>query len=64
MVAGTVIGVKEPTPEFSSCFGDAFLTLHPNYYATMLAKKMEKFNATAWLVNTGKKKIIKIKKNK
>jgi len=53
IVAGTVVGVKEPRPEFSSCFGDVFLTLHPNTYATMLAKKMEKFNANAWLVNTG-----------
>ena len=52
-VAGTVVGVKEPKPEFSSCFGDAFLVLHPNYYASMLAKKMEEHNANAWLVNTG-----------
>eukprot|EP01091_Cochliopodium_minus_P013591 TRINITY_DN440_c0_g1_i1.p1 TRINITY_DN440_c0_g1~~TRINITY_DN440_c0_g1_i1.p1 ORF type:complete len:482 (-),score=158.11 TRINITY_DN440_c0_g1_i1:137-1582(-) len=53
VVAGTVMGIKEPRPEFSSCFGDAFLTLHPNVYATMLAKKIEKFSANAWLVNTG-----------
>jgi phosphoenolpyruvate carboxykinase (ATP) len=53
VVAGTVVGVTEPKPEFSSCFGDAFLVLHPNVYATMLAKKMEQHSANAWLVNTG-----------
>ena len=53
IVAGTVVGVKEPTPNFSSCFGDAFLTLHPNVYATMLAQKIEQFNSDVWLVNTG-----------
>jgi phosphoenolpyruvate carboxykinase (ATP) len=52
-VAGTVVGLKEPKPEFSSCFGDVFLTLHPNVYATMLAQKIEEHSATAWLVNTG-----------
>lgn len=28
-VAGTERGVTEPTPNFSACFGAAFLTLHP-----------------------------------
>ncbi len=52
-VAGTEIGVKEPVPAFSACFGAAFLPLHPNIYAEMLAEKMRKHNTTAWLINTG-----------
>ena len=53
IVAGTVMGITEPRPEFSACFGDAFLTLHPNFYAAMLADKIEKCSAQTWLVNTG-----------
>ncbi|KAL6225457.1 hypothetical protein ACLB2K_004307 [Fragaria x ananassa] len=34
-------------------FGAAFLMLHPTKYAAMLAEKMQKHGATAWLVNTG-----------
>lgn len=52
-VAGTERGIKEPSPTFSSCFGAAFLLLHPTKYAEELIKKMEAHNATAYLVNTG-----------
>ena len=52
-VAGTEIGVKEPTSTFSACFGEAFLPLHPTVYAELLAKKMKQNNTNAWLVNTG-----------
>jgi phosphoenolpyruvate carboxykinase (ATP) len=52
-VAGTERGIKEPTPTFSSCFGAAFLLLHPTKYAHELAKKMKEHNSTAYLVNTG-----------
>ncbi len=52
-VAGTERGIKEPTPTFSSCFGAAFLMLHPTKYAEVLAEKMKKHGSTAWLVNTG-----------
>ncbi|SCU85656.1 LAFA_0D16952g1_1 [Lachancea sp. 'fantastica'] len=52
-VAGTEEGVTEPEATFSSCFGQPFLALHPLKYATMLAEKMEKHSADAWLVNTG-----------
>ena len=52
-VAGTVDGVKEPTATFSACFGAAFIMLHPTKYAAMLADKMKRHGATAWLVNTG-----------
>ena len=52
-VAGTERGIKEPTPTFSSCFGAAFLLLHPTVYARELVKKMKLHNSTAYLVNTG-----------
>ncbi|CAB4256052.1 similar to Saccharomyces cerevisiae YKR097W PCK1 Phosphoenolpyruvate carboxykinase [Maudiozyma barnettii] len=52
-MAGTEQGVTEPEPTFSSCFGQPFLALHPIRYATMLAEKMSKHNANAWLINTG-----------
>lgn len=47
------MGIIDPEPTFSACFGAAFLTLHPTVYADMLAAKMKQFNANAWLVNTG-----------
>ncbi|MFP4059720.1 MAG: phosphoenolpyruvate carboxykinase (ATP) [Bacteroidota bacterium] len=52
-VAGTERGITEPVPSFSSCFGAAFLTLHPMVYAHLLAKKMELHGSSAFLVNTG-----------
>mmetsp|Transcript_32473 Transcript_32473/g.37816 ORF Transcript_32473/g.37816 Transcript_32473/m.37816 type:complete len:633 (-) Transcript_32473:231-2129(-) len=52
-IAGTERGITEPTPNFSACFGAAFLTLHPTRYADLLADKMEKHDSHAWLVNTG-----------
>ncbi|MEE0930771.1 MAG: phosphoenolpyruvate carboxykinase (ATP), partial [Acutalibacteraceae bacterium] len=52
-LAGTEIGVKEPVPTFSTCFGEPFLPLDPSVYATMLAEKVEKSGASVYLVNTG-----------
>jgi phosphoenolpyruvate carboxykinase (ATP) len=52
-VAGTEVGVKEPSATFSACFGSAFLAWHPMKYASMLADKMQAHAADAWLVNTG-----------
>jgi phosphoenolpyruvate carboxykinase (ATP) len=52
-VAGTEMGVKEPQATFSACFGAAFLVWHPAKYAELLAEKIRKHNAQAWLVNTG-----------
>lgn len=52
-VAGTERGITEPTPNFSACFGAAFLTLHPTRYADILREKLEKHDSTAFLVNTG-----------
>jgi len=52
-VAGTEMGITEPVPSFSACFGEAFLPLHPYTYAKMLAEKVAKHNANVWLINTG-----------
>lgn len=32
-VAGTELGIDEPVATFSACFGEAFLPLHPTFYA-------------------------------
>jgi len=52
-MAGTEVGVKDPQVTFSACFGEAFLVRHPAVYAELLADKMKKHKANAWLVNTG-----------
>ena len=52
-LAGTERGITEPTPTFSACFGQAFLSLHPTKYAEELVKKMKLSGARAYLVNTG-----------
>ena len=52
-LAGTEIGIKEPVPTFSACFGQAFLELHATKYAEELVRHMEKSGAKAYLVNTG-----------
>lgn len=52
-VAGTELGITEPTATFSACFGSPFLTVHPTLYADILGKKMDEHNADAYLVNTG-----------
>lgn len=52
-VAGTEMGVTEPSATFSACFGAAFMPWHPNKYAELLAEKIKASGAQAWLVNTG-----------
>ena len=52
-LAGTEIGVKEPQPTFSACFGAPFLPQHPVVYARLLAKRLDEHSAKVWLVNTG-----------
>lgn len=52
-VAGTERGITEPKPSFSSCFGAAFLLLHPTKYAKELIKKMQQNHSEAYIVNTG-----------
>ena len=52
-LAGTELGVTEPMPTFSACFGKAFLCLHPTRYAEVLNQRMKQHNSSAYLVNTG-----------
>ena len=41
-VAGTERGVIEPKATFSVCFGEPFMARHPNLYAELLGRKIEK----------------------
>jgi phosphoenolpyruvate carboxykinase (ATP) len=52
-LAGTEIGVTEPQPTFSTCFGAPFLPQPPAVYAHMLREKLAVHAAVVWLVNTG-----------
>ena len=52
-LAGTERGVTEPQATFSACFGEVFMVWDPTVYAKMLAEKIAKHKAQAWLVNTG-----------
>jgi phosphoenolpyruvate carboxykinase (ATP) len=53
-VAGTEVGLgKEPELTFSTCFGAPFMVHHPAFYADLLKRKVLKYGATCWLVNTG-----------
>ena len=52
-VAGTEMGVSEPTATFSTCFGAAFMVWHPSKYAELLANKIAQYGTHVWLLNTG-----------
>ncbi len=52
-VAGTEIGVTEPTATFSTCFGAAFMPRPPSVYGNLLKKRIAEADVTCWLVNTG-----------
>ena len=53
-LAGTEIGVTEPQPTFSACFGAPFLPQPPSVYARMLGEKLDAHpHVQVWLVNTG-----------
>jgi phosphoenolpyruvate carboxykinase (ATP) len=52
-VAGTEVGITEPTTTFSAGFGAAFLPLHPAKYAKLLGDKLEGTDIRVWLINTG-----------
>ena len=52
-VAGTEMGITEPTLTFSACFGKVFLPLHPTKYAELMGEKLKKNKVNVWLLNTG-----------
>ncbi|HEX5535684.1 MAG TPA: phosphoenolpyruvate carboxykinase [Sphingobium sp.] len=52
-VAGTEIGVTEPSATFSTCFGAPFMPRHPAVYGNLLKERVNKGGVTCWLVNTG-----------
>ncbi len=52
-LAGTERGVTEPESTFSTCFGAPFLPLPPSTYADLLGARLERYQPTIWLVNTG-----------
>ena len=52
-VAGTEVGVTEPSATFSPCFGGPFLVWHPSKYAQLLAERLREHDAKVYLVNTG-----------
>lgn len=50
---GTEVGVTEPIPTFSTCFGAPFMPRRPEVYGKLLQEKIAQTGATCWLVNTG-----------
>ena len=52
-MAGTEEGITSAVAAFSSCYGEPFLVWHPLKYAEMLADRLERQGADAWLLNTG-----------
>ena len=52
-VAGTEVGVTEPSATFSPCFGGPFLVWHPTQVRRATRRQDETHHAHVWLVNTG-----------
>ncbi len=52
-LAGTEIGVSQPVPAFSPCFGGPFLPQPPAVYARLLRERLKAHHPDVWLVNTG-----------
>ncbi|RJE79477.1 phosphoenolpyruvate carboxykinase [Paracoccus sp. JM45] len=50
---GTEVGVVEPIPTFSTCFGAPFMPRRPEVYGKLLQEKIAQHGASCWLVNTG-----------
>ncbi|MGL4309422.1 MAG: phosphoenolpyruvate carboxykinase [Paracoccaceae bacterium] len=50
---GTEMGVVEPIPTFSTCFGAPFMPRRPEVYGKLLQEKIASTGADCWLVNTG-----------
>ena len=52
-LAGTEVGVMEPTATFSAGFGQPFLPRHPGEYAHLLMDRLDTYDVPVWLINTG-----------
>ncbi len=52
-VAGTEVGIIEPTVVFSTCFGSPFLPRKVDDYVDLFKKKVKESGCNVWLVNTG-----------
>jgi phosphoenolpyruvate carboxykinase (ATP) len=53
-IAGTEVGLRdEPEITFSACFGGPFMVHHPQFYADLLKRKVDRHGVRCWLVNTG-----------
>jgi len=52
-LAGTEVGITEPVPSFSACYGLPFMPRNLFEYAQLLEKKLEQSGARVYLVNTG-----------
>lgn len=52
-LAGTEVGVTEPSAAFSACFGAPFMAHTPPVYAKLLAEKMKQHKTRCILLNTG-----------
>lgn len=52
-LAGTEVGVTEPVPSFSACYGLPFMPRNLFEYARLLDQKLQESEARVYLVNTG-----------
>ena len=52
-LAGTEVGVTEPAPNFSPCYGLPFMPRNLFEYAKLLESKLKQSGARVYLVNTG-----------
>src|SRR5690606_11754998 len=50
---GTEVGVTEPIPTFSTCFGAPFVPRRPEVYGKRLQERIKQTGASCWLVNAG-----------
>ena len=52
-LAGTEVGVTEPQPAFSSCFGAPFMSQKASVYSGLLGERMAAHKTRSILLNTG-----------
>lgn len=52
-LAGTERGITEPQATFSTCFGAPFMPYASSVYAKLLGEKIDKYNSSVYLINTG-----------